>query len=81
MLRPIPIPRLRDDYLLIRTVAIALNPTDWTTIDAPGDDGTIVGCDFAGIVEEVGTAVTKSFSKGDRVACFSHGGQYPSSRE
>ncbi|EXJ86697.1 hypothetical protein A1O3_03650 [Capronia epimyces CBS 606.96] len=74
VLRAIPLPKLRDDYLLVRTVAVALNPTDWTTLDADGDDGTIVGCDYAGVVEEVGKAVTKAFKKGDRVAGFSHGG-------
>lgn len=67
-------PKLPDDYLLIKTVAVAINPTDWTTLDAVGDNGTLVGCDFAGIVEEVGPAVTKKFQKGDRVAGFSHGG-------
>lgn len=75
VLQRIPIPQLRDDYILVRTVAVALNPTDWTTLDAPGDDGTIVGCDYAGIVEQVGPAVTKIFKKGDRVAGFGHGGK------
>ncbi|KAK4946148.1 hypothetical protein LTR10_014659 [Elasticomyces elasticus] len=74
VLRPIPIPHLRDDYILVRTVTVALNPTDWTTLDARGDDGTLVGCDYAGIVEEVGKAVKKPFKKGDRVAGFGHGG-------
>ena len=73
-LRAIPMPRLRDDYVLVRPVAVALNPTDWTTLDARGDDGTIVGCDYAGIVEEVGKDVTKNFKKGDRIAGFAHGG-------
>ncbi|KAI0489983.1 putative zinc-binding oxidoreductase ToxD [Xylaria cf. heliscus] len=74
VLKPIPIPQLRDDYILVRTVAVALNPTDWTTLDAPGDDGTLVGCDYAGVVEEVGSAVTRNFEKGDRIAGFGHGG-------
>ena len=73
-LRPLAIPRLPDDYILVRTVAVALNPTDWTTLEAPGDDGTIVGCDYAGIVEEVGKAVKRRFEKGDRIAGFAHGG-------
>ncbi|KAK3110904.1 hypothetical protein LTR53_014333 [Teratosphaeriaceae sp. CCFEE 6253] len=73
-LQAIAIQKLRNDYVLIRTVAIALNPTDWTTLDAPGDNGSIVGCDFAGFVEAVGSAVTKTFAKGDRVAGFAHGG-------
>lgn len=24
-----PVPKLRPDYILVKTVAIALNPTDW----------------------------------------------------
>lgn len=74
VLKSIPVPKLEDDYILVRTEAIALNPTDWTTLDAKGDDGTLVGCDYAGVVAEVGKAVTKSFAMGDRVAGFAHGG-------
>ena len=70
----IPIPTLPDDYVLIRVVTVAVNPTDWTTLDAPGDDGTLVGCDWAGIVEEIGSKVKKSLKLGDRVAGFAHGG-------
>jgi NADPH:quinone reductase-like Zn-dependent oxidoreductase len=35
--------------------------------------------DYAGVVEEVGSKVTKAFKKGDRVAGFVHGGNavYP----
>ncbi|KAB8360964.1 hypothetical protein FH972_024696 [Carpinus fangiana] len=73
-LQSIPIPRVPAGHLLVRTVAVALNPTDWTTLDARGDNGTLVGCDYAGIVEEVGEAVTKTFKPGDRVAGFGHGG-------
>ncbi|KAI5456505.1 putative zinc-binding oxidoreductase ToxD [Mariannaea sp. PMI_226] len=73
VLEPIPKAKLPDKYLLIKTVAVAVNPTDWTTLDAIGDNNTIVGCDFAGIIEEVGPAVTKRFQKGDRVAGCSHG--------
>ncbi|KAH8696390.1 putative zinc-binding oxidoreductase ToxD [Talaromyces proteolyticus] len=70
----IPVPTLPDDYLLIRVVIVAVNPTDWTTLDAPGDDGTLVGCDWAGTVEEIGPKVEKAFKIGDRVAGFAHGG-------
>lgn len=75
ILEPIPIPKLQDDYILVKTVAVALNPTDWTTLDAVGDDGTLVGCDYAGVVEAVGPNVTKAFRPGDRIAGFGHGGQ------
>jgi NADPH:quinone reductase-like Zn-dependent oxidoreductase len=74
-LEQIPIPTIPNEYLLIRVVAVAVNPTDWTTLDAPGDHGTLVGCDWAGLVEEIGPKVEKPFKKGDRVAGFAHGGK------
>lgn len=74
-LQRIPVPTLPDDYLLIRVAAVAVNPTDWTTLDAAGDNGTLVGCDWAGTVEEVGPKVEKAFKKGDRVAGCAHGGE------
>lgn len=74
VLEPTKLPSLPDDYVLVRTKAVALNPTDWTTLDASGDDGTIVGCDYAGVVEDVGREAAKRFRKGDRIAGFAHGG-------
>ncbi|KKP04335.1 TOXD [Trichoderma harzianum] len=74
VLQPIPLPQLLDDYVLIRVVTVAINPTDWTTLEASGDDGTLVGCDWAGIVEKIGPAVTKDLRVGDRVAGCAHGG-------
>ncbi|KAF2152779.1 putative zinc-binding oxidoreductase ToxD [Myriangium duriaei CBS 260.36] len=74
VLETIPIPRVPQDYILVKTVAVALNPTDWTTLDAPGENGTLVGCDFAGVVEDVGGAVERPWKKGDRIAGLGHGG-------
>ena len=68
-----PIPRLRDDYILVKNVAVAINPTDWQHIDGEGPAGATVGCDYAGIVMDVGPKVTKLFAKGDRVCGFIHG--------
>jgi NADPH:quinone reductase-like Zn-dependent oxidoreductase len=59
-----------DDYILVRTTAVALNPTDNKHIhwaEKVGCINTLVGCDYAGIVEEVGPGVTKQFKKGDRI--------------
>ena len=69
----VPVPSLRPDYILIKAVAVALNPTDWKHINFV-DVPTTIGCDYAGIVEEVGSAVTVAFKKGDRVAGVVHGG-------
>ncbi|KAF9871294.1 hypothetical protein CkaCkLH20_11215 [Colletotrichum karsti] len=67
------VPKLRDDYLIVKVVAVALSPTDVLHIDLLASPGARVGCDYAGIVEEVGSEVTKSFKKGDRVAGAAHG--------
>lgn len=28
-IREVPLPKLRDDYMLVKVDAVALNPTDW----------------------------------------------------
>lgn len=69
-----PIPKLRDDYILVKTKAVALNPTDWKHIKfLIREPGPLVGCDYAGVVEAVGPKAAKGFSKGDRVCGVAHG--------
>ncbi|KAF1968448.1 putative zinc-binding oxidoreductase ToxD [Bimuria novae-zelandiae CBS 107.79] len=60
------------DELLLKTVAVALNPTDWKHVGFGIPTRPTVGCDFAGVVEDVGPAVTR-FKKGDRVWGMVHG--------
>lgn len=68
------VPALRDDYIAVRPLAVALNPTDWKSVSyGRAIDGCMVGCDYAGIVEEVGQAVRKSWRKGDKVFGCAHG--------
>ncbi|KAH7323240.1 chaperonin 10-like protein [Stachybotrys elegans] len=69
------IPKLREDYILVKVNAIGLNPTDWKHIDnAIADVGSRIGCDYSGTVVEVGPKVTKDFTKGDRISGVAHGG-------
>ncbi|KAH7309714.1 putative alcohol dehydrogenase [Stachybotrys elegans] len=72
----VPRPRIRDEWMIVRTKAVGLNPTDWKHIYLPplasDNVGARVGSDYAGVVDEVGAKVTE-FAKGDRVAGFSHG--------
>ena len=28
-IQDVPLPRMRDDYILVKTKCVALNPTDW----------------------------------------------------
>ena len=69
-----PEPRLRDDYVLVRAVAVALNPTDAKAIaqGRAAKDG-LLGCDFAGTILSIGKAVTKPWQQGDRVFGCVHG--------
>ncbi|KAJ5960842.1 oxidoreductase [Penicillium vulpinum] len=68
-----PMPALPDDYVLVKTKAVSLNPTDWKHLDLEACTGTVMGCDYAGVVVAIGPAVKKSWRKGDRIAGFVHG--------
>lgn len=77
----VPLPTLPgDDWILVKTKAVALNPTDWKNIDKATAPGAIAGCDYAGVVEEVGNAVTK-LKVGDKVAGFARGGKNTASSQ
>jgi zinc-binding alcohol dehydrogenase family protein len=65
--KPMPSPEPHD--LLVRVSAIAVNPVDTkirARITAPADQPKVLGWDAVGIVESVGTAVSR-FKAGDRV--------------
>lgn len=65
----VPKPKLRDDHIIVKITAVALNPTDWKSAHAKSGEliGRRLGCDYAGTVEEIGTKVTNDLKKGDRV--------------
>ena len=71
----VPVPALpAGNYILVKVTAVAINPTDWKHVDGGGQSiGCIVGCDYAGIVEEVGPDVAGKFAKGDRICGPVHG--------
>ncbi|KAH7038871.1 putative zinc-binding oxidoreductase ToxD [Macrophomina phaseolina] len=69
-----PIPPTRPNHIRVRTSHVALNPTDWRAIDGGGAPGATSGCDYSGIVEEVGRgADSHGLRVGDRVAGAVHG--------
>jgi NADPH:quinone reductase-like Zn-dependent oxidoreductase len=72
-----PIPKAEKDFIKVKPVSVALNPSDWKHIDRRADKGAVVGFDYAGYVEEVGPDVKKPFQKGDRVLGFTHGCKSP----
>lgn len=54
---------------------IAINPTDWKCVvwGTAASPFSIVGCDYAGIVISIGSAVIKSFKPGDKIYGCAHG--------
>ncbi|RHZ52756.1 hypothetical protein CDV55_104489 [Aspergillus turcosus] len=62
-----PIPSLRDDDILVRTVAVALNPIDWMLLGSTPSPNAVMGHDYAGTVVAVGQSVREMFKVGDRV--------------
>lgn len=75
LVQNISTPPLRPSYLLVKVYSVALNPTDWKHIASGrgAEPFSIVGCDFAGEVVQIGDKVTKSFKVGDKVFGCAHG--------
>ena len=73
------LPTLRSHEILVRTVAVALNPCDYKMHERFPCPGAIDGCDFSGIVIAIGSDVHSMettgnlFRIGDRVCGAVHG--------
>ncbi|KAF2704361.1 GroES-like protein [Pleomassaria siparia CBS 279.74] len=66
-------PSMRPDYIKVRTIALAVNPTDLHHTALAGRIGGTIGCDLSGIVEEVGEECKSNVKKGDKVYGVCHG--------
>lgn len=67
------VPPLASDKLRIKVRAVAVNPTDWKHVSYKiGPQGSILGCDVAGEIVEVGADV-KGFKVGEVVYSAVHG--------
>ncbi|KAF5609128.1 TOXD [Fusarium pseudoanthophilum] len=73
----IPIPSITPNEILVKVKAVALNPTDFKHLDIISPPNSIIGCDYAGVVHQVGDSVKDKWKIGDRVAGAVHGGLYP----
>lgn len=71
-LRPMPVPLIAPDEVLVRVSAVALNPSDHKLLDQSTTVGAVSGADLAGTVVRLGKSVTK-LKIGDRVIGFTFG--------
>ena len=72
----IPVPTILPTEILIRTIAVGLNPMDNKIPTNFPSPGAIIGCDLAGIVASIGSKVahlTRPLKVGDRVCGGVHG--------
>jgi NADPH:quinone reductase-like Zn-dependent oxidoreductase len=74
----VPLPHIPDDRMLVRVVAVALNPCDWKMPGQFPAKGVANGTDYAGIVVAIGPRVATLPSKpkwqvGDEVFGACHG--------
>ena len=68
------VPTLQSDMILVKTVAVALNPCDHKTVDNFPTPGAFAGCDFAGVIVDIGYGVRQTqYRIGDRVCGAVHG--------
>ncbi|KUJ06444.1 GroES-like protein [Mollisia scopiformis] len=71
----LPMPKLEERQVLVKVFNSSLNPTDVQSFDGDAfGDGAVLGCDFAGVVEEVGPSVTQ-LKVGDKIAALIWGGE------
>ncbi|KAK5312889.1 hypothetical protein LTR93_011160 [Exophiala xenobiotica] len=62
-----PLPKLRDGWVLVKIMAVAINPADHVYLEyGTAEKGCLLGCDYAGVIEEVGSGCTREWKKGDR---------------
>ncbi|KAK7469055.1 hypothetical protein VKT23_003548 [Stygiomarasmius scandens] len=70
-----PKPQVGPKQILVKVVAAAQNPPDWYMFQRLISTGVVIGHDFAGIVEEIGSDVPSGVRKlGERVAGLVRGG-------
>jgi len=63
-----PIPTLSSPHhILVRVLAVALNPNDYKMLDHFSVPGNGAGCDFCGVIQSMGDAVGGSIELGTRV--------------
>lgn len=68
-----PVPDLEPTMVLIKNVAVPLNPTDYKMPAYFPSPGAINGCDFTGTIIAMGSAVKRALKVGDRVCGAVHG--------
>lgn len=73
MVRDAPVPALKGGTVLIKTVAVALNPSDYKMGKAFPTPGAVIGMDFSGSVVAIHPHTNTNLKVGDSVCGIVHG--------
>ncbi|KAJ4344963.1 hypothetical protein N0V95_006076 [Ascochyta clinopodiicola] len=74
-LEEVSVPQPGEHEVLVKNSYVAQNPTDVQSLDGNAfGDGTVLGCDFVGAVQQVGNNVSR-VKKGDTIAALIWGGE------
>lgn len=70
VIKDVPVPRCQPTEVLVKVRAVATNAADWKVYEGhfPQVLPTLLGCDVAGEISEIGESVT-GLNVGDRVCC------------
>ncbi|KAI1170327.1 GroES-like protein [Nemania sp. FL0916] len=64
-IKRVSVPRLGPGEVLVRIIAVALNPSDHKFLDQTTSIGTISGTDFSGVVVQLGPGIERGGGKDD----------------
>ena len=70
----VPLPKVLPEYVLVQVTHVAVNPADYADLEMVFIPDATIGCDYCGVVLEIGSAVVKKWKKGDRIAGLTYPG-------
>lgn len=70
-------PKLDKNEILVKVAYVSQNPTDWKHSAFLSPAGVVIGCDYSGVVVQLGDGLANGEWKvGDHVAGMVHGGKF-----
>ncbi|KAI5451117.1 Zinc-binding oxidoreductase alcohol dehydrogenase [Naganishia albida] len=72
-----PVPKLDKNEVLVKIAYVSQNPTDWKHSAYLSPPNVIIGCDYSGVIAQLGDDLKNTEWKvGDHVAGMVHGGKF-----
>ena len=70
-------PKLDKNEILVKVAYVSQNPTDWKHSAFLSPPNVVIGCDYSGVVVQLGEGLANGEWKvGDHIAGMVHGGKF-----